>query len=526
MPRDPVSGPAASPVRLAELVVGLSGVADLGMGLPLGSAARSAGLAVAVAERLGCSPDEVAGVFWAGLLQHIGCTAYSHEVSTLFADETAVKRASLATDFTRPHEILLGYLPSITATAPPGDRLRSLRSALLHSRSMTAGYRAANCETAALASRRLGLPETTRLGLLHVFEWWNGGGGPRGLRGEAISVVSRVVNAAGYAVFFDWLGGPDAVHRALAQRSGRYLDPAVVAALLDRVDELLAPPDAGSSSDRLLAVEPLPHRLVHEGRELEEVLRVFGETADLKTPFLHGHCTAVSKLAAGACRRLGLPESEVTLVRQAGLVADIGRVAVPSSVWEHPGALGTDAWQQVRLHPYRSEQVLARSAPLAELGRLAGSHHEHLDGSGYHRAAVAVQLPATTRVLVAADRYAALVAERPHRPRLSPSAAVAALRAGVRAGHLDPDAVQAVVATAEGGPPRRPRPPAGLTERQVEVLRVLAAGLSNRAIADHLGISPRTAEHHVQDVYARIGVSSRAAAALFAMEHGLLGPRT
>src|SRR5688500_1210324 len=115
MPRDGVPGSAPPPVRLTELLVGLSGVADLGMGLPLGSAARSAGVAVAVAEGLGCSRDEVAGVFWAGLLQHIGCTAYSHEVSALFADETAVKRISLATDFTRPSEIVLGYLPSITA---------------------------------------------------------------------------------------------------------------------------------------------------------------------------------------------------------------------------------------------------------------------------------------------------------------------------------------------------------------------------------------------------------------------------
>jgi HD-GYP domain-containing protein (c-di-GMP phosphodiesterase class II) len=524
MPRDGVPGPATPPVRLAELVVGLSGVADLGMGLPLGSAARSAGLGVAVAERLGCSPDEVAGVFWAGLLQHIGCTAYSHEVSALFADETAVKRISLATDFTRPPEIVLSYLPSVVAAAPRGDRLHSLRSVLLHSGSMTRGFRAANCETAALVARRLGLPDATRLGLLDVFEWWNGGGGLRGLRGEAISVVSRVVNTAGYAVFFDRMGGPDAVRGGLAQRSGRYLDPAVVTALLDEADELLAPSTGGSASDRLLSVEPLPHRLVPRGPELEEVLRVFGETADLKTPFLHGHCTAVSRLADGACRRLGLPESEVRLARQAGLVADIGRVAVPSSVWEHPGTLGTDAWQQVRLHPYQSEQVLARSAALTDVARLAGSHHEHLDGSGYHRAAVAVQLSAAARVLVAADRYAALVAERPQRPRLSPSAAGAALRAGVLAGHLDADAVQAVVATAEGRTARRTQPPAGLTGRQIEVLRVLAAGLSNRAIGDHLGISPRTAEHHVQDVYARIGVTSRAAAALFAMEHGLLGP--
>ncbi|MCV2491327.1 LuxR C-terminal-related transcriptional regulator [Geodermatophilus sp. YIM 151500] len=517
--------PARSPVRLAELVVGLSGVADLGMGLPVGSAARVADVGVQLAGRLGCGRDDVAAVFWAALLQHIGCTGYSHEVSALFADETAVKRASLATDFTRPREFLLGYLPRIAAGAPPGDRLRSLRSALLHGRQMTRGYRAANCETAAGVAARLGLPAATRQGLLHMFEWWNGGGGPNGLRGGQISIVARVVNTAGYAVFFDRIGGPPAARTALARRSGGYLDPAAVAVLLAHAHELLTPQAAGDASDRLLAAEPTPCRLVPDGPALDEVLRVFGEAADLKSPFLHGHCTSVARLAEGACRRLGLPERAVVLARRAGLVQDVGRVAVPSSVWEHAGPLGSDAWQQVRLHAYQSEQVLSRSRHLADVARLAGSHHERLDGSGYHRGAAAAELPTAARVLAAADRYAALVAERPHRPPASAARAASELRADVRAGQLDPDAVQAVVAIAEGRrADRSARLPAGLTARQLEVLLLLVRGTSNREIARRLTISTRTAEHHVQDVYGRIGVSSRAAAALFAMEHGLVQP--
>jgi DNA-binding NarL/FixJ family response regulator len=65
--------------------------------------------------------------------------------------------------------------------------------------------------------------------------------------------------------------------------------------------------------------------------------------------------------------------------------------------------------------------------------------------------------------------------------------------------------------------------PAGLSDREVEVLRLVARGLSNREIAQRLVVSPRTAEHHVQHIYSKIGVSSRAAAALFAMEHDLVG---
>lgn len=520
----PVPVAPRPPIRLADPLVALSGVADLGMGMPIGSSARTSLIAVELAHGLGWSDSEVIAVFYAALLQHIGCTAYSHEVSALFDDETSVKRAGMATDFTRQREIIFGYLPRITAEAPHGERLRTVKSALLHSGRMTAGYRAANCETAALVARRLRLPEATRIGLLDNFEWWNGAGGPRGLRGETISPVSRLVNVAGYAVFFDRIGGPGAARHALLRRSGRYLDPGLVAAFMGRAEVLLQPTDAGDVSDRLLAVEPSPHMQVANGAALDDVLRVFGEAVDLKSPFLHGHCTTVSRLADDACRRLGLSDQAVELARRAGLVEDVGRVAVPTGIWEHPGPLGSDAWQQVRMHAYHTEQVLTRSPGLSALGRLAGAHHERLDGSGYHRGAPASQLPTIARVLAVADCYSALVSERPHRPARTSAQAAAALRAQARAGRLDPDAIRAVVTAAEGTSRGRVVPPAGLTERQVEVLRLMARGLSNRAIAQRLVISTRTAEHHVQDVYARIGVSSRAAAALFGMEHGLLQP--
>lgn len=517
-----VADVAAAGFRLAELLVALSGVADLGMGLPVGSAARTAAAAVSLARVSDYSTEEVDATFYAALLQHIGCTAYSHEVSALFADETSIKRASLATDFTSTRDVALGYLPRIVREAGHGERFRTLRSALLHSRSMTRGYQSANCETAAMVAQRLGLPDLTRAALLDNFEWWNGGGGPRRLRADDISPVARVVNVAGYAVFFDHVGGPGAARQALARRAGGYLDPDLVTAFTAHIDELLVPTEAGDASDRLLEDEPSPQRRVADTDALEEVLRVFGEAVDLKSPFLHGHCTGVADLVDRACGVLGLSDDATRSARRAALVQDIGRVAVPNGVWEHPGPLGSDAWQQVRLHAYHSEQILNRCEPLSPIARLAGSHHERLDGSGYHRGSTATQLPIIVRVLAVADVRHALVSERPHRPPLSSDRADAVMHSLVQSGSFDADAVHAVL-TAAARPTRIVRArPAGLTERQVEVLRLVASGLSNRAIAEQLVISPRTAEHHVQNVYACIGVSSRAAAAMFAMQHGLI----
>ena len=330
------------------------------------------------------------------------------------------------------------------------------------------------------------------------------------------------MNVAGVVALFDRLGGPGAAARAVDQRAGRLLDPAVAETFRATSAHLLDELAGVDASDLLLDVEPNPVRMTAD-EDLDEILRTFGEAVDLKAPFLHGHSTGVARLTYAGATALRLAAGEVRDAVRAAYVHDLGRAAVPNGIWEHAGSLGRNAWFQVRLHAYHSEEILLRSAPLASLGKLAGMHHERMDGSGYHRAAPAAQIPMSARVLAAADVFQALTSERPHRHAYSPSHAVDELRAMAKARRLDPDAVEAVT-SASGGRvnPAGRRSRAGLTERQLEVLQLVSAGLSNRAIADRLTISPRTVEHHVQDVYSRIGVSSRAAAAMYAMENGLL----
>jgi HD-GYP domain len=250
---------------------------------------------------------------------------------------------------------------------------------------------------------------------------------------------------------------------------------------------------------------------------------VLADFADLKFPTLLGHSRRVAALTAAAMDRLGRPPAEVTTARRAALVLDLGRIAVPNSIWEKPGPLTDAEWERVRLHASQTERLLSRVPALAGVARLAAAHHERCDGSGYFRGSAAADLPLPARVFAAADTYAALTADRPHRPALPPHAAMTVLHEEVAAGRLDQPAAHAVLAAAgHAVRPARPQLPDGLTPRELDVLRLVARGLTNRKIARELVISERTVAHHVEHVLTKTGVSTRAAAALYSVQNDLL----
>lgn len=291
--RDASRGDRAE-IRVAELLLGLSAVADLGIGQPVGSAARTCAVAVTLARATGCDERTVSDVYFAALLQHIGCTAYSHEATLLFADEQSIKSASLVTDFERPREILFGYLPTIAREAPAGEKLRTVRGALLHGRSLTDGYSRANCEVASMVARRLGLPDGVQTGLLQVFERWDGKGRPGRLYGEDASAVARIVNVAAVGALFDRLGGADAAVRVVSQRAGRMLDPAMAASFEKISATTLAELAAADACDVLADLEPRPAVTTREA-DLDAVLRTFGEGSTSR----RRSCTGTARMWPG-----------------------------------------------------------------------------------------------------------------------------------------------------------------------------------------------------------------------------------
>jgi HD-GYP domain-containing protein (c-di-GMP phosphodiesterase class II)/DNA-binding CsgD family transcriptional regulator len=507
-------------VRLADLLAALSVTTDLGMGNEPEKAIRSCLLATEVARASGLPEVQVRDVYYATLLVHLGCTAPSHEIAIVFGDDVGVlPRAERTDDATLRGSLeLLGLVGRGTGARRVQHLVRLLAAGKEGSRTVMRSV----CEVGLRMAERLHLGDRVVTALGDSTEVWDGSGGAYGRAGDDIALPARIAMVATQAVIFDRLGGPDAAVEVVRDRAGHWFDPDVADTFARVGPQLLHRMTDADVWHEVLEVEPRPVRCIPLA-QLDEVARVFADLVDLKSIHTLGHSTGVAELASDAAARLRLPVDRVTTVRQAGLLHDLGRVAVSAGVWEQPRPLTSNQWEQVRLHPYQTERILSRSATLAELGPVAGMHHERLDGSGYHHGASGAAIPAEARLLAAADVFQAMTQDRPHRPAMAPDQAAHHLGSEAATGGLDVDCARAVVEAAGHRPgPGRRSWPAGLTDREVDVLRLVATGFSNREVAAELVISPRTAEHHVQHIYAKIGGSTRAAAAVFAMEHGLL----
>jgi putative nucleotidyltransferase with HDIG domain len=507
-------------LRLADLLAALSVATDLGMGQEPEKAVRSCLLATALARALELSDAEIRDVYYTSLLQHLGCTASSHEVTHLFGDDVTTNRRAERTDESRLGESLALLAMAGRGTGP--GRVRHLARAVTAGRDGNTAILRSVCEVGTRMAERLHLGDGVCVALREGLETWDGRSGAYGLAGDDIPLPARIAAIATQAVIFDRLGGPDAAVEMVRRRAGGWFDPEVAAAFVEVGPAVLDHLVQADVWSEVLAAEPTPVRTI-PAAGLDAAARAFADMADLKTPHTLGHSAAVAELAEGAARRLGMDEVTAARVRRAGLLHDLGRVAVSSGIWEQPRTLTSLQWEQVRLHPYHSERILGRSTVLADLAPLAGMHHDRQDGSGYHHGVAGAAIPVEARLLGAADAYQAMTQPRPHRPARGPDEAAGELETAAARGTLDTECVRAVVEEAGHEPAsRRGAWPKGLSDREVEVVRLLARGRSNREIAAELVISPRTAEHHVQHIYTKIGVSTRAAAAMFAMEHALV----
>jgi HD-GYP domain-containing protein (c-di-GMP phosphodiesterase class II) len=513
--------PTEQPIRAAEVVGALSLATDLGTGQPLEHALRTAVLAVRLGELAGASAQELADTYYVALLHASGCTSNGHEATQLYGDDIAHRAAFFLIDTTNPAEVLAFYQAHVGAGRSPDVRATMIEDAIANAGPRARDAFATMCEVAQRFAGWLDLGASIQEALEFVFARWDGRGFPDA-RGDAIPLPMRLLHVARDVSLFLSASGPDEARGVVERRSGAAYEPRLAELALRNFGDILADLDEARMWEQAVEFEPFP-KIWIAGERVDAAFTAIAALTGLKSPWLREHSTGVAELAEAAAWRMSLPAESVTLVRRAALAHDLGRIGVSNAIWEKPAPLGFGEWERVRLHPHFTERAFAQSPALAPIGMLAGSHHERLDGSGYHRGTRGPALDQASRILAAADSYGAMREARPYRPALEPSAAEAELISEAEAGRLDREAVDAVLSAAGHRVRERPRDlPAGLTERELEVLLVLVRGSSNNEIAEALGISAKTVGHHVQHVYEKAGVRSRAAATVWAFEHDLV----
>jgi HD-GYP domain-containing protein (c-di-GMP phosphodiesterase class II)/DNA-binding CsgD family transcriptional regulator len=510
-------------VRQSEIVASLSLVADIGMGQPMGQAQKTCLLALGIAREMGLADQDAKDVYYLALLRFIGCNAHAATDAAMTGGNEMTFRRGMATVISGSQVDAMSHMVRhLGEGLPVTTRVGLVAGAFAAGPKFARDTIAASCEVARIIATRLGLGPSLVRALGYAGEYWNGKGMPDGVSAEEIPIAARVVNVARDVDVLNRVGGRSLTEEVLRKRRGQAYDPAVADAFIQHAWPIWEGIGEESVWDQVIEADPASSLPLTSDR-LTAALECCADLADIKCWFTRAHSAAVSSIARDAAKRLSFNSNEVDTIAAAGLVQELGKTGVPNGVLENPQALTQSQWESIRLTTYLTHMILARCQGLEPVNDLACAHHERLDGSGYHRGIGGDQISPGARILAAADAFRAMTTERPWRPGMTPDEAAQRLGANVKEGKLSHDAVDAVLAAA-GHADQLPKQmwPAGLSDREVDVLRLISLGRSNREVAQKLFISPKTVGRHIENIYGKIGIGTRPAATLFAMQHHLL----
>jgi HD-GYP domain-containing protein (c-di-GMP phosphodiesterase class II) len=489
-------------------------------GVPMETSLRTAVVAARLARLLRLVRDDIASAYYTALLRHLGCTSFAHEAAGFAeGDDHSLLSTFEAIDPSRRAAITVQAVRRLASHASLPARVLAVAKALT-APSLGSALARAQCDQAVALAFDLGMGDATTRALGQVYERFDGSGHPGHVAGKTIELAARVLHVANVVEILHRHGGRTRATDEVRARRGGHLDPELCAAFLADADSFWPDLEAPSVWEAYVEAEPPPARVV-EGDRLDAVAVAFGRYSDLKSPWRLGHSRSVADLAATVAQAGGLAGTEIEALRRAALLHDIGIVCVENGVLDKRGPLNAAEWERVRLHAYYAERILERVPALAPAGWLAGAHHERCDGSGYPHRVASAGVTRSARILACADVYTALCEARPHRPPLHAAEAARVMRDEARTGRLCSRSVEETLEAAGHAPRAHAALPAGLTAREAQVLAHLARGLTNKEVGAALGISPRTVQHHVEHIYEKLGISTRAAAALFAARHDL-----
>jgi putative nucleotidyltransferase with HDIG domain len=385
----------------------------------MGHSVRTCIIGMRIAAAAGLTVAEQSDLYYALLLKDAGCSSNSSRLfHILSADEIRAKRDLKLTDWTRVGWESLHYALTHVATGAPFlERIRTLLRVASNQQTESCTLVKIRCERGASIARRIGFPEPVAQAIHSLDEHWNGGGYPDGLRGEEIPLYARIMNLSQTLDVFLVNRGGDAALEVARRRGGRWFDPELVrvAALLGRRGLLWSGLDEEHAIEHALTLEPEDRRFPANEETIENICQAFAEIVDAKSPFTYRHSNGVAAAAVGISQQLGMSEKDITFMRRAALLHDVGKLSVSNDILEKPDKLSGSEWDVVKLHPWYTFEILRRIPGFEALSNVAAAHHEKLNGSGYFRNWDADRLSLEMRILAVADIFDALAAKRPYR---------------------------------------------------------------------------------------------------------------
>jgi HD-GYP domain-containing protein (c-di-GMP phosphodiesterase class II) len=484
-----------SGVHAYDAVKALAFIGDLSMGQPTDHSVRTAWLAFQIARVLEFDSSGCDTVREASLLRWSGCTANASGFADTFGDDIASREAMLAQ---RPNwpELLARHGGAAVAITP---------LAQIH------------CDVSGAVARMLGLSDQTQATLRHIFETWDGSGFPDQLPAGEVPQTVFVISLASDLEIFSRVYGMERALQLIEHRANAHYPASFVEIVKAQAANWLHALERAEPADvdAVLATPPLQCMTPAE---------LIADIIDLKLPWMTGYSREVAVTAAQCCARLTLDMDTTRLVYRAGLIHGIGRAAVPNAIWNEPGRLSASAWEKVRLVPYWTSRAGKQTGTLKKAAELASYAYERLDETGYFRSSGLLALPLEARILAASVAWVALRAPRPWRAALVFSDAAALLREQTLKGRFDPQVVDALLAAVGSPSPRASlaQPKTRLSPREIDVLRLISRGASNKDAAKELALSPSTVRTHIESLFRKLECSTRAAATLKASSMGVL----
>ncbi|HVL32768.1 MAG TPA: HD domain-containing phosphohydrolase [Actinomycetota bacterium] len=505
----------SSRLRLAEVLGSLSLATDLATANPVETGIDATIIATRLAERAGVPPEGLPATYYACLTRMLGCTSTGMETAAmLMGDDRLMNHTLLTCDWAEPADIAR----RLGEVMPQGGARDDAIQRVVDDHESIAQGANLHCSQAMMLTTRLPLPADVPA--LLGFMWARWDGKFPGAAGADIPVAARIIPLARAIALARRAGGTAATEAVVRERKGTEFDPELCDLFASSADDVLDGLDGASGWDVFLDTEP-GSRLEVGPDELLTVAGAFADFADQKSGWFAGHSRRVSALAGTAAAAMGLDAEQQHAMKLAGLLHDVGRVAVRNGVWDKAGALTLRERQLAESHSYHTEAVLKMSPTLTSLAGISATAHERADGTGYHSRRRAID--PSSALLGIADVYDAMSHERSWRPAFAPEDVVAEIRSMCASGSLHAECAAAILSAAHGGQDVEVAYPAGLTAREVDVIRLLITGLPTKTIASRLSISPKTADKHIQSVYEKTGLRGRAPVALFALEHGIFG---